>query len=141
MPEPEVRRRAPRLLEQVGLADRSREPIARFSKGMIQRLGLAQAMLNEPDLLVMDEPTEGLDLEGRRVVHDLVAGQRSRGRSVLLVSHALADVENLCDRVGVLVQGRLVHLGPLSGLNRDPATGAVRSLADVLRNLYEKTPP
>jgi ABC-2 type transport system ATP-binding protein len=136
MPEPEVRRRVPLLLEQVGLADRSREPIARFSKGMIQRLGLAQALLNEPDLLVLDEPSEGLDLAGRQLVRDVVKQRRQQGKTVLLVSHLLSEVECLCDRVAVLVGGRLVHLGPMADLVRDPVTGEVRSLELALQELY-----
>ena len=77
MPCERVRERVPKLLELVGLTDRSREPIARFSKGMIQRLGIAQALLNEPRLLVLDEPTEGLDLNGRRLLRDVVREVRS----------------------------------------------------------------
>ena len=141
MTQEEVRRRVPPLLERVGLADRSQEPIARFSKGMIQRLGLAQAVLNDPDLLVMDEPTEGLDLEGRRLVQEIVTERRERGRAVLLVSHALPEVESLCDRVGVLVKGRLVYVGPLAELSRDPTTGQPRRLAEALQQLYEKRTP
>lgn len=137
MPEPEVRRRIPELLERIGLADRSREPIARFSKGMVQRLGLAQAVLNDPELLVLDEPTEGLDLDGRQLVHDLIHDRRSRGGSVLLVSHALADVEHLCDRVGVIHQGRLIYEGTVAALRGDPATGTTRSFPDALQRLYE----
>src|SRR5262249_46092731 len=114
MPEPDVQARVPVLLEQVGLADRDREPIARFSKGMVQRRGLPQALLNEPDLLVLDEPTEGLDLAGRQLLRQVAAEQRRRGRSVLLVTHVLSEVEQLCDRVGVLVGGRLVFIGPLA---------------------------
>src|SRR5437588_150075 len=97
------------LLERVGLADRSREPIARFSKGMLQRLGLAQALVNEPELLVLDEPTEGLDLPGRQLLREVAAEQRRRGRTVLLISHVHTEVEQLCDRVAVLVNGRLTH--------------------------------
>jgi ABC-2 type transport system ATP-binding protein len=140
LPEPEVRRRVPALLEQVGLLDRSREPIARFSKGMVQRLGLAQALLPDPELLVLDEPAEGLDLAGRRLVQDVIQAQRRRGRTVLLVSHLLADVEQLCDRVAVLVRGRLVYTGPLSALTRDPAAGAGRPLEQALQELYERSP-
>jgi ABC-2 type transport system ATP-binding protein len=136
--EPELSRKVPHLLEMAGLADRAREPIARFSKGMIQRLGLAQALLNDPELLVLDEPTEGLDLAGRKLVFDVVAEQRKRGCTVLLVSHVLTEVERLCDNVGVLVQGRLVHAGPLSGLLRDPATQSSRSLEQALQDLYQK---
>jgi ABC-2 type transport system ATP-binding protein len=137
MPQPEVRKRIPSLLEEVGLADRSREPISRFSKGMMQRLGLAQAVLNDPDLLVLDEPTEGLDLDGRRLVLDMVARQRRRGGTVLLVSHALAEVEQVCDRLGVLFQGRLIFAGRLPELLQDPKTKTARPLGTALQRLYE----
>jgi ABC-2 type transport system ATP-binding protein len=136
VPAGELKSRVPTLLERVGLADRSREPIARFSKGMIQRLGMAQALVNEPDLLVLDEPTEGLDLAGRQLLREVVAGQRRQGRTVLLVSHVLTEVEQLCDRVAVLRDGRLVHLGKMADLLRDPATGAARSLEQALEKLY-----
>jgi ABC-2 type transport system ATP-binding protein len=135
-PYEEVKARVPELLERVGLADRGREPIARFSKGMVQRLGLAQALVNDPELLVLDEPTEGLDLTGRQLLRDVVAGQRARGRAVLLVSHVLTEVEQLCDRVAVLVAGRVVHAGPLAELTRDPTTGAARPLEEALKGLY-----
>jgi ABC-2 type transport system ATP-binding protein len=137
--EPELRQRIPRLLELVGLADRSREPIGRFSKGMIQRLGLAQALVNDPDLLVLDEPTEGLDLEGRQLVRDIVETRRRQGRTAFLVSHALGEVETLCDRVAVLLKGRLVHCGSLAALRKDPASGASRPLAECLLSLYAST--
>ncbi len=138
VPYDEVCRRIPRLLDLVGLADRSREPIARFSKGMVQRLGVAQALINDPDLLVLDEPSEGLDWAGRRLVRELVAEQRRRGRAVILVSHLLTEVEQLCDRAAVLVGGRLVKVGPLATLLRDPSTGEVRGLENALQDLYEK---
>jgi ABC-2 type transport system ATP-binding protein len=138
MPEPEVRERVPKLLEIVGLADRAREPIAGFSKGMVQRLAVAQAMINDPDLLVLDEPSEGLDLAGRKVVHDLAAEQRKRGRTVLLVSHVLGEVEQICDRVGVLVAGKLVFLGTLNDLTRDRSKGGTRPLEQALRAVYDK---
>ena len=106
-----VRSRAAELLDRVGLADRSHEPISCFSKGMVQRLALAQALLNDPELLVLDEPSEGLDLAGRRLVRDVIVERRQRGFTVLLVSHVIGDVEQLCDRVGVLVEGHLVYSG------------------------------
>jgi ABC-2 type transport system ATP-binding protein len=106
-----VRRRAAELLDRVGLADRGREPISRFSKGMIQRLALAQALLNDPELLVLDEPSEGLDVSGRRLVHDVIVERRKRGFTVLLISHQLVEVEKVCDRVGVIEGGRLVFCG------------------------------
>ncbi len=138
LPEPEVRSRVPVLLERVGLADRCREPIARFSKGMTQRLALAQALINDPDLLVLDEPTEGLDLTGRRLVLDVIAEQRRQGRSVLLISHLLTEIEKFGDRVAVLVGGRLVHVGPLKALLQDSGTATARTLEQALQELYGK---
>src|SRR5205823_12696341 len=104
---------------------------------MIQRLALAQALLGEPELLVLDEPMEGLDLGGRLLLQDIVAQQRRAGRTVILVSHALGEVAEICDRVAVLVEGRLAHLGPLSALLRDPHTGGERSLAAALTPIYQ----
>lgn len=111
LPEPLVRRRAGELLQRVGLADRGKEPIATFSKGMVQRLALAQALINEPELLVLDEPSEGLDLAGRQLVREVIAERRGRGFTVLLVTHVLGEIEQVCDRLGVLVGGRLVFTG------------------------------
>jgi ABC-2 type transport system ATP-binding protein len=135
VPHDDLRRRIPALLERVGLADRAREPIARFSKGMVQRLGLAQALVNEPDLLVLDEPTEGLDLTGRQLLREIVNQQRKQGKTVLLVSHVLTEVETLCDRVAVVVRGKLVHQGPMAALTRQPS-GQARSLEQALQPLY-----
>jgi ABC-2 type transport system ATP-binding protein len=134
-----VQARIAPLLEQVGLSDRSREPIACFSKGMVQRLGLAQALINDPELLVLDEPTEGLDLTGRQLLRGVIAEQRRRNRAVLLVSHVLTEVEQLCDRVAVIVGGRLSYVGPLGELTRHPATGEARSLEHVLQEIYKLT--
>jgi ABC-2 type transport system ATP-binding protein len=111
---------------------------------MVQRLGVAQALVNDPELLVLDEPSEGLDLRGRQMLRELAAEQRARGRSVLLVTHVLAEVEQVCDRVGVIVGGRLAYVGGLAALTRDPATGASRPLEAALRELYDRhdaTPP
>jgi ABC-2 type transport system ATP-binding protein len=136
LPEPVVKTRVASLLDRVGLADRCEEPISRFSKGMIQRLGIAQALLNEPDLLVLDEPSEGLDLLGRQLVRDLVREQKQQGKSVLFVSHVLNEVEQICDRVGVIVAGRLAYLGGLTDMLRDPKTRSPRSLEAALQALY-----
>ena len=135
LPEPIVKERVPILLERVGLADRSNEAIATFSKGMIQRLGLAQALLNEPDLLVLDEPSEGLDLLGRQLVRAVLLDQKARGKSALFVSHVLSEVEMLCDRVLVIVAGKLVYLGPLAELCRG-VDGSLRSLESALQAFY-----
>jgi ABC-2 type transport system ATP-binding protein len=129
--------RVDKLLEQVGLADRRSEPISRFSKGMVQRLGLAQALINEPDLLILDEPTEGLDLFGRQLMRQIVRGFKSAGKTVLLVSHVLTEVEELCDQLAVMVSGKLVHTGPLADLLRDKSGGR-RGLEAALQPIYEK---
>ncbi len=127
--------RVEELLDLVGLADRATDPIWGYSKGMVQRLGMAQALLNEPDLLVMDEPTEGLDLAGRRLLRQVVAEQRQAGRSVLLVSHVLPEVEQLCDRLAVLKRGKLAFLGKTRELTEK--NGHTRSLEDALHEIYE----
>ncbi len=136
LPPEIVRERSAKLLKRFGLADRGNEPIARFSKGMVQRLGLAQALINEPQLLVLDEPTEGLDLEGRRLLRDAAAEVRNRGGSVVLVSHVLTEVEQLCDRIGVLVGGRLVYAGVLAEFVQHPRKDKVVSLEQALQQFY-----
>lgn len=141
LPRAVIRRRSSELLERVGLADRGNEPIANFSKGMIQRLALAQALINEPDLMVLDEPGEGLDLAGRKLVLDVIAERRKRNQTVLLVSHQVADIEQVCDRMAVLVSGRLAFLGSVSELRRDPQSGASRPLDQALSQLSAITPP
>jgi ABC-2 type transport system ATP-binding protein len=101
--------RIPAMLDRVGLSDRTREPVAQFSKGMLQRLGLAQALINEPAFLVLDEPYEGLDLGGRRLVGELLEERRREGNSALIVSHVIPAIEAHCDRAVILVGGRVVH--------------------------------
>ncbi len=138
VPAEEIGPRVEGLLTRVGLADRKSEPIARFSKGMVQRLGLAQALINDPDLLILDEPTEGLDLSGRQLLRQVVREFRAAGKTVLLVSHVLTEVEELCDRLAVVVAGTVVHIGTMNDLLRDPRTGNTRTLETALRPLYEK---
>jgi len=135
-----VRSRAAVLLDMVGLADRGHEPISCFSKGMIQRLAIAQALLNDPELLVLDEPSEGLDLAGRRLIREVIAERRRRGFTVLLVSHVVGELEQVCDRVGVLVGGHLVYSGTVADLARDPRTGAPCPIEQALDRLYFSSP-
>ncbi len=111
-----TRRRSTELLERVGIADRSHEPIGQFSKGMLQRLSLAQALLNDPSLLVLDEPSEGMDLAARRLLHTIIEERRRLGHTAILVSHQLSDVERLCDRVAVLRGGKMAFVGPVAKL-------------------------
>jgi len=110
------RRRSGALLERLGLTGHARKPLRQYSKGMTQRLGIAQALLNEPTLLVLDEPMSGLDPIGRAEVKRILREERARGATVLLSSHVLAETETLCDRVGILNGGRLLETGPVSEL-------------------------
>ncbi|MGD9723024.1 MAG: ABC transporter ATP-binding protein [Pirellulales bacterium] len=134
-----LRERTGSLLERVGLADRSQERIARFSKGMMQRLALAQALVNDPQLLVLDEPSEGMDLTARRLLHEIIRERRECGASVILVSHALDDVERLCDRVAVLCSGKLSFTGRIDELSGQSPEGESRSLESAVGPLYEES--
>jgi ABC-2 type transport system ATP-binding protein len=105
--------RARSLLEKVGLSRAAALPLRRFSKGMTQRAGLAQALMNDPELVLLDEPMSGLDPLGRRLVRDIILDLRERGKTVFFSTHILSDAEALCDRVALLRQGRLESLGRL----------------------------
>ena len=111
MDEQTIHTRSQELIELVGLKGRDRELVTRFSKGMRQRLGLAQAMLHNPDLLILDEPTDGLDPVGRSQIRQLITLLRDQGKTVFLNSHILQEVELVCDRVAILVNGQLRGVG------------------------------
>ncbi len=106
--EDTLRRKVPRLLERVGLGAQHNKPIRSFSKGMMQRVGLAQAIVNDPDILFLDEPTSGLDPGGRKLVRDVMGEQCHRGATVFLNSHLLGEVEQSCDRVAFIRDGSIV---------------------------------
>ncbi|MDP3717216.1 MAG: ABC transporter ATP-binding protein [Acidobacteriota bacterium] len=128
--------RVSRVLDDVGIGKERRLRLRRFSKGMLQRVGLAQALLNDPEVVFLDEPMSGLDPLGRRHVRDLILGLRARGCTVFFSSHILSDAEALCTRVGVLVQGRLVASGPLSAILGFELKGwelVVSGVTDTLR--------
>jgi ABC-2 type transport system ATP-binding protein len=108
--------RIPRLLDQVGIGAERRLPLRRYSKGMLQRVGLAQALVNEPEVVFLDEPMSGLDPIGRRMVRELILGLRDRGATVFFSSHILSDAEAVCSRVAILAGGRLVASGRLTEL-------------------------
>jgi ABC-2 type transport system ATP-binding protein len=128
--------RIPALLEKLQLADRAREPIDQFSKGMVQRLALAHSIIAEPDLLVLDEPMEGLDLSARLLLQEIITQQRHAGKSVIVVSHTLGEIAQVCDRLVVLVEGRLACLGSVASLLQDPDTLEERSLEAALAPIY-----
>ncbi len=107
-----------RLLETVGLERAADLRLRKYSKGMLQRVGMAQALVNEPRLLILDEPQSGLDPAGRKLIRDLILQQRAEGRTVLFSSHILGDAQMICDRVGIMNRGRLVASGRLDELLR-----------------------
>ncbi len=111
--------RSSHLLETVGMKDWADKKISSYSKGMMQRVGLAQALMNDPDLLLLDEPTDGLDPVGRRETRDLLVRLRDQGKTIFLNSHLLSELETVCDRVAILVQGKVVLQGTLDELTAD----------------------
>jgi len=134
-----IRRRAPELLERVRLSDWADVRVKKFSKGMTQRLGLAAALVHDPDVLLLDEPTDGVDPVGRREIRDLLQEQAARGKAILLNSHLLSEIERTCDRVAVLRSGKVVAQGRIDELTasksryRLVATGVDDALLSAFR--------
>ena len=141
------RERTARLLDEVGIGAERRLQLRKFSKGMLQRVGIAQALINDPEVIFLDEPMSGLDPLGRREIRELILRLRDRGCTVFVSSHVLSDAETLCSRVAILAKGRLVASGELSemlafrargwelvvsGLS-DAALAAAKARGDVIR--------
>jgi ABC-2 type transport system ATP-binding protein len=117
IPRRELNRRVPALLDTVGLDAKSRKrKLREYSKGMARRIGLAQALINNPDLILLDEPTTGLDPIGTREMKDLILSLKAQGKTVLLCSHLLADVQDVCDRITILYAGKMQTLGDVKDL-------------------------
>lgn len=136
VPRGTLKRHAGEVLEAVGLREYTRRNAAKFSRGMLQRVGLAQALINDPELLILDEPTSALDPQARVKVRELLLKMRDSGKTVFLSSHLLSEVELICDRVAVLNRGRLVRLGKTSELLESE-----QKLAVVARGISVSTFP
>jgi len=121
------------LLELVGLAEARTRQLRKFSKGMLQRIGLAQALIHDPELIVLDEPMTGLDPVGRKQVRDLILSLRDCGKTVFFSTHILHDVEMICDRVGIVMKGRLVASGRVDELVRQDHTQSVEVVCQQLK--------
>ena len=118
VPVDDRRKKIPETLELVGIAGRMHSKIRTYSKGMKQRLGIAQALLHDPDLIILDEPTDGVDPLGRREIRELMTRLKERGHTIFLNSHLLGEVELICDRVAILQQGQLVREGTIAELTK-----------------------
>ena len=127
-----IRARTDELLETVGLADAAKRPLKTYSKGMLQRAGIAQALLNDPDLLVLDEPFTGLDPLARIHFRELMHRLRGEGKSIFFSSHELGETELLCDKVAIMKEGRAVYQGPVRLLAGDGERNLERIFLDVL---------
>jgi len=141
VPRTKRRARAAEWIERVGLKEWASSRVDQYSKGMMQRLGIAQALMNDPELIVLDEPTDGLDPVGRRDVRNLLQDLRSKGKTIFLNSHLLSELEMVCDRVAILVNGHVARQGTLHELTehtveyRVSFQGDVSSIAAKLREM------
>lgn len=140
MSQNSIREQSDRVLELLGLEDAANRPIRGFSKGMVQRLGIAQTLLHDPDLFILDEPMSGLDPLGRSLVKDIILDLKQQGKTVFFSTHVTADVERVCDRVGVIVGGVLQEQRDVSELMREGVDGyycRVRGSKEALINSFD----
>ena len=135
LPESKLRSRAHDLLEIVGLKDWANVKTKRFSKGMLQRLGLAQALINEPKILFLDEPTDGVDPIGRKEIRDLLLNLKSRGTTIFLNSHLLSEIELVCDKVAILNKGQVVRAGTIAEMTTTKLSYVIQLSAPLSEDL------
>jgi ABC-2 type transport system ATP-binding protein len=144
MPAALRRERIDQLIESVNLGSARRRQLKEYSKGMARRIGLAQALINDPELIMLDEPTTGLDPIGTRDMKDLILRLKDEGKTVLMCSHLLADVQDVCDRIAILYQGELKELGRVDRLltvqdvTQIQAKGLSREAQDEIRSVIAK---
>ncbi len=144
MPRRVRRQRMNELIEVVGLSKARKRQLKEYSKGMVRRIGLAQALINDPELILLDEPTSGLDPIGTRQIKDLILKLRDAGKTIILCSHLLADVQDVCDRIGILYQGELKELGRVDTLltvrevTEIRASGLSDEAKEEIKNVIER---
>jgi ABC-2 type transport system ATP-binding protein len=117
-----IKEKTAALLKQVGLESAGHLPLRKYSKGMLQRIGIAQSLINDPELVILDEPMSGLDPIGRKEMRDLILSLKSEGKTLFFSSHIIHDVERVCDRVGILAKGRLLGLGRINEIQEPGET-------------------
>ncbi len=134
------KKRTDELIETFGLAHARRRPLREYSKGMVRRVSFAQALINDPEVLILDEPTSGLDPISSRQMKDLILDLKRRGKTVLLSSHLLADVQDICDRLAILHQGQLKKYGAVRDILvlRDSVTMTFKDLSEAARGRIEE---
>jgi ABC-2 type transport system ATP-binding protein len=125
-----VRQRASQLLDRVSLTEARHKQLRKFSKGMLQRIGLAQALIHDPELVILDEPMSGLDPIGRKEVRDLILSLRDQGKTVFFSTHIVSDVEMICDRVGILAKGQMLASGRIEALVNEHEAQSVEVVCD-----------
>jgi ABC-2 type transport system ATP-binding protein len=144
IPHDELKRRVDKLIRMVGLERARKRQLKEYSKGMARRIGLAQALINEPELILLDEPTSGLDPIGTREMKDMILGFKDQGKTVVMCSHLLADVQDVCDRIAILHQGELKELGRVDALltmadiTQIRAKGLNPACQDEIRQVIER---
>ena len=134
------RQRVAQLIQMVGLESAKKRQLREYSKGMTRRIGLAQALINDPDLILLDEPTSGLDPIGTRNMKDLILKLKEQGKTIIMSSHLLGDVQDVCDRVGILYQGELKELGRVDDLLKVVEQTEIRvsNLSDAAKEKIQK---
>jgi ABC-2 type transport system ATP-binding protein len=139
IPRKERKLRINRLVDQVRLEFARKRPLRQYSKGMLRRIGIAQALINDPDLIILDEPTSGLDPIGTRETKDIILALKKQGKTVLLCSHLLSDVQDICDKIVILDKGKLQIAGTIDELlsRKDVVEVLIRNLSDEAINEVE----
>jgi len=138
LPESTLKEKARSLLETVGLKDWAKVKTKKFSKGMLQRLGLAQALINDPKILFLDEPTDGVDPIGRKEIRDLLLHLKAQGTTIFLNSHLLSEIELICDRIAILNKGRVVRAGTIAELTAQKLSYIIQLTSQITNDIREK---